>query len=41
MTKKPATMKPVDLTRIEVLTLYGTGSPGDALTLKVGKPPPS
>ncbi len=38
MTKKPA-MKPVDLARIEVLTLYGSGTASDALALKVGKPP--
>jgi hypothetical protein len=40
MTKKPAAMKPVDLARIEVLTLYGSGSASDASSLKVGKPPP-
>ena len=41
MTKKSPTMKPVDLARIEVLKLYGTGSTGEGSTLKVGKPPPS
>jgi hypothetical protein len=41
MTKKTPTMKPVDLARIEVLKLYGAGSPEEASTLKVGKPPPS
>jgi hypothetical protein len=38
MKKKRPTMKPVKLSDVEVLKLYGERSSGGALALKAGKP---